>query len=146
MKEPFWRHAVSALEKCSFGRRPAAEPFPRHSDGEALSSRCREDFEIPSRQPIPHRLRFRSPALEAFWRCSDDEALFEPMSRRPRSAVTASGSTWSSLSSPCARSVPQPIFREQVSFPNPRRMKLQFRSLATFCFSLRMSRFCVRYS
>ena len=44
---------MSALEKCSFGRRPAAGPLPRHSD---------------------------------------DEALFEPMSRRLRRAVTAGDS------------------------------------------------------
>ena len=137
---------MSAFEKCSFGRRPAAEPFPRHSDDEALPSRCREDFELPSRQPIPHCARFRAPALGAFSRCSDDGALFKPMSGRLRNAVTASASTLNSLSSPGARSVPKPIFREQVSVPNPRRMKLQFRSLATFCSSLRMSRFCVRYS
>ena len=141
MKEPFWRHAVSALEKCSFGRRPAAKPFPRHSDDEALPSRCREDFELPSRQPIPHCARFRAPALGAFSRCSDDEALFKPMSGRLRNAVTAPDSALSSLSSPCARSVPRPRRREQVSFPNPRRMKSKCRSLVTFCFHLRMRRF-----
>ena len=57
---------MSALEKCSFGRRPAAGPPPRHSD---------------------------------------DEALFEPMSRRLRKTVTAADSALSPLSSLGARSV-----------------------------------------
>ena len=98
---------MSALEKCSFGRRPAAKPFPRHSD---------------------------------------DEALFEPMSGRLRKAVTAPDSTWSSLSSPGARSVPRPMRREQISFPNPRRMESKCRSPMNFCFPLRMRRFCFGHS
>ena len=64
------------------------------------------------------------------------------MSGRLRNAVTAPDSTWSSLSSPGARSVPKPMRREQISFPNPRRMESKFRSLINFCFPLRMRRFC----
>lgn len=75
----------------------------------------------------------RSPSRrQTVSRQSDDEALSNQYREDYETPSPQAGPGKTTFSNPCARSVPKPIYREQVSFPNPLRMKAEIQSHLDF--------------